>query len=322
MKSSDKKIAAVVVTYNRLQLLKECIESLRNQSRRPNLIIVINNSSNDGTADWLYAQHDLLVVTQDNAGNAGGQYTGINLACDKGYEWVWCMDDDAEPYPDALEKLLEHMNISLRVSALAGQVIGPQGNILIRHRGNFHFARISKFYLQTPIAYEEYQTGDMISIDFASFVGILINTTVVKEIGLPKREFFIQHDDEEYCLRLGQVGGLFLVPHSKIIHKENMKPVHSIEKRFLWKKSNRIPIGLEWTQYFAKRNHVWLCRKYVSSIFVCYASIISSFLVYLRRILLYDDYKVRRIYMLVKAYEDGFRNIFDNNKPRMLNKIE
>ena len=40
-----QKIAAVVVTYNRLELLKKCIQSLRDQTRRLDEIIVVNNKS-------------------------------------------------------------------------------------------------------------------------------------------------------------------------------------------------------------------------------------------------------------------------------------
>ena len=70
------KIATVVVTYNRLELLKDCIESLRNQTRKIDEIFVINNSSTDGTEEWLSRQNDLTTITQPNTGGAGGFYTG------------------------------------------------------------------------------------------------------------------------------------------------------------------------------------------------------------------------------------------------------
>jgi len=53
------KIAAVVVTYNRLELLKQCIDSIKNQTRKPDEIIVVNNSSTDGTLEWLNPNKDL-----------------------------------------------------------------------------------------------------------------------------------------------------------------------------------------------------------------------------------------------------------------------
>lgn len=77
------KIAAVVVTFNRLELLKKCVESLRNQTHKLDEILIINNSSTDGTLDWLNQQNDLTVISQENSGSAGGQFTGIKTAYEK-----------------------------------------------------------------------------------------------------------------------------------------------------------------------------------------------------------------------------------------------
>ena len=55
------KIACVVLTYNRLSLLKRCIDSIRNQTYQEFDIYVIDNASTDGTAHWLSLQNDLTV---------------------------------------------------------------------------------------------------------------------------------------------------------------------------------------------------------------------------------------------------------------------
>ena len=54
-----QKVIAVVVTYNRLALLSECVTALRNQSRQLDSILVINNGSTDGTEEWLKSQKDI-----------------------------------------------------------------------------------------------------------------------------------------------------------------------------------------------------------------------------------------------------------------------
>lgn len=90
-------ICAVVVTYNRIKLLKECIDSLRKQTIILDGIIVVNNNSNDGTKEWLALQNDISAIHQENLGGAGGFYNGIKSAYNKGYNWIWCMDDDCLP---------------------------------------------------------------------------------------------------------------------------------------------------------------------------------------------------------------------------------
>ena len=69
-------VAAVVVTYNRLNDLKLCIDSLNQQTRPLDAIIVINNGSTDGTSGWLAEQNGLTVITQSNLGGAGGFLAG------------------------------------------------------------------------------------------------------------------------------------------------------------------------------------------------------------------------------------------------------
>ena len=71
-----EKAIAVVVTYNRLTLLKECITALRNQTHKPDAILVVNNGSTDDTGKWLLSQNDLLTITQGNTGSGGGFETG------------------------------------------------------------------------------------------------------------------------------------------------------------------------------------------------------------------------------------------------------
>ena len=46
-------VACIVVTFNRLPLLKKCLNSIRNQTNKDFDIIVVNNGSTDGTKEWL-----------------------------------------------------------------------------------------------------------------------------------------------------------------------------------------------------------------------------------------------------------------------------
>src|SRR5262245_55698771 len=103
--NSRASVAAIVVTFNRFALLQECIAALRGQTRKVDEIIVVDNSSTDGTGEWLAAQADLTVVRQENLGSSGGQYTGIKTGYHKGHDWFWCMDDDTIPDADALERM-------------------------------------------------------------------------------------------------------------------------------------------------------------------------------------------------------------------------
>src|ERR1051326_6571282 len=119
------KVAAVVVTRNRIAMLRECVHALRQQTCPVGEVIVVDNDSSDGTREWLNQQPDIRAIFQENAGGAGGFHVGIGTAISRGFEWVWCMDDDGYPSADCLQALLSIPQDTLRFRA---PVVLARGN--------------------------------------------------------------------------------------------------------------------------------------------------------------------------------------------------
>lgn len=212
------KIAAVVVTFNRLELLKQCIENLRNQTHKLDEIFIINNSSTDGTLDWLNEQTDLTVITQENSGSAGGQFTGIKTAYEKGYDWIWCLDDDCVAETKALENLLN---------------INPDSNIVLNSTvlsnesaidGKMAFAIYDK---NRDILYRNSNECEDLLIPSANFFnGTLISRHIIEQIGLPLKKMFIRGEEYEYLLRIETNGfKVFTVKDSKVYHPPAKKVI-------------------------------------------------------------------------------------------------
>ena len=102
------KVIAVVVTYNRIKLLKQCVEALQKQNY-PCDIMIVNNNSGDGTETWAIEiskqkENIKYLNTGANIGGAGGFNAGMRWAVELGYEFIWLMDDDCMPYEDSLEE--------------------------------------------------------------------------------------------------------------------------------------------------------------------------------------------------------------------------
>jgi GT2 family glycosyltransferase len=302
------QIAAVVVTFNRLALLQECIASLRNQTRQLDEIIVVNNSSTDGTLEWLNDQKDLTIITQPNSGSAGGFHVGIKTAYEKGYDWIWCMDDDAEPELNALEALTKFFNDNNKV--LACTVIDEQQIVQLNHRGYFNFRRIKKGDLQYPSELENYSNKESFKADFASFVGIMIHKSIVKDIGLPREDFFICHDDIEYCMRINKISKVLVVANSRIIHKEKIYNKIEIKKRLFWS-SQRPLLSSYGVQCLCYRNMFYLYRSYYQNMLGT-INVFYNYLVLLRRIILFDNEKYFRWRLLNKSLLQALTNRFDN----------
>ena len=104
-----RNVTAIVVTYNRLPLLKQCLAALRAQTVQGFTVLLVDNASTDGTADYIktLAMPGLVCRNPgENLGGAGGFAYGIRAAAELGCEAVWIMDDDTLPEPDALAALL------------------------------------------------------------------------------------------------------------------------------------------------------------------------------------------------------------------------
>ena len=102
-------ISVIIPTFNRRQTLDRAIDSILSQTYQPYEIIVVDDGSTDGTADWLSANYSSLqIIQQSNKGVSSARNTGINSA--RG-DWIALLDSDDEWLPDKLEiqvKLLQN----------------------------------------------------------------------------------------------------------------------------------------------------------------------------------------------------------------------
>ena len=317
--NNKETVCAVVVTYNRKELLIECLEALLKQNRPLDAIYLIDNASTDKTPELLLEKGYInelppnsddkpwekefkiknlidgnivkvhYVRMNENAGGAGGFYEGVKRAYEKGYDWLWLMDDDAEPKMDALEKLLSFIDEKqLNPVMVASKKVGLSGKIQYIHRGYFNLQRLKPVALSADKYQERYT-----EIGFASFVGPLFSRKVIEKIGFPNKDFFIWFDDVEYSIRANKYGKMYMVSDSVIVHKDGSEDV---EVKYL-------PIQQYWKNYYGIRNRIYILKEHFSVsnskiiIFVCLKAII--------KILFYEPQKIKRIKTTMQACRDG-----------------
>lgn len=192
------KVAAVVVTYNRLDMLQQCLEHLEGQTS-PCDILVVNNACTDGTDQWLriYRQSHGNVFTHriaENAGSAGGFNAGMRWAVEAGYEGIWVMDDDCLPKPDALEKLLE-------ADEILGGDYGWLSSIVLWTDGTE--CEIGRQELKKHLYNDCCHLGcGLAPAQQATFVSCFLRAQTIRDAGLPIAKFFILGDDTEYTRRI------------------------------------------------------------------------------------------------------------------------
>ncbi len=331
----EDTVCAVVVTFNRKNYLMTCLESLENQTRPPEAILVVDNASTDGTPQALRERGYLREIPPDaneiwetsgdisvgsgqkiklhyirlpeNTGGAGGFYHGVKRAYELGYHWIWLMDDDVWVDERALEFLCE--------KATTRGLLATTSLLLTRERKPFLYSRghiiETKLFptLQRPLLSSNYSETSL-SIDFSSFVGLMVNRKLISRVGFPNPEFFIYNDDVEYCIRINRLGKIVMVP-SSIIVDQNAKKEHGfLSKKILFFTLKRAPISSYWRTYYSLRNSLYIGKKYSKGKFFFYIRVILHIIKGLRSlvlILLIDDHKWDRLKIRFLPYWHGLR---------------
>ena len=212
------RIVAVVVTWNRRQLLEESLAALAAQSHPPAQVVVVDNASTDGTTTLLRESYTHLDVVHlaANTGGAGGFAAGIERALIHEPDLVWLLDDDTIPTPTAAAELVAawsaYRGPGGRPAVLASRVVWTDGR---DHPMNT--PRPKPGATRTEVAAA--RAVGAVPIRSASFVSIMCDADVVAERGLPLADYFLWNDDFEYSTRLlrGRVG--LHVPASVVEHR-------------------------------------------------------------------------------------------------------
>lgn len=211
-------VAAIVVTYNRKKLLKECIEKLIESGKNKNLeIYIIDNDSTDNTKEMIeeyFLNKIHYVNTGSNLGGAGGFNYGIRYVCENSNsDYIWIMDDDTIVNKDTLTNLLNKASFLKNNFSFLSSVALWTDNTLC----NMNIQNVSSKSIEEYKVIEE----GLLCINSASFVSCFVTTEAVKKVGLPIKDFFIYGDDFEYTKRLSTYKKGYLVSSSTVTHKMN-----------------------------------------------------------------------------------------------------
>ncbi|UPQ84530.1 dTDP-4-dehydrorhamnose reductase [Pseudomonas knackmussii] len=249
------QIYAVVLSYKRKDLLKRCLDGINAQSRRCDGIIVVDNASNDGTEEMLLASgipNLKVYILSHNTGASGGFSAGFRIAYQQGADFVWMMDDDVIPEPDALQKLVD-ADEALRAKAkphsfLISMAYTEEGLLT-------NVPRIDE--RPNTIDYENWPALldiGVIPVRPATFVSILVPRASLQRYGLPIASMFMWGDDTEFTLRISQDAPGYLVAASKVLHMRRVSGVIDILRET---DPNRVALHRHLV-----RNELFVARRY------------------------------------------------------------
>jgi rhamnopyranosyl-N-acetylglucosaminyl-diphospho-decaprenol beta-1,3/1,4-galactofuranosyltransferase len=208
---------AVIVTFNRKHTLSVCLRTILEAETVPEKILVVDNASTDGTADFISSHFPTKVSVlrlAQNRGGAGGFKAGIAEALRLGYEYIWTMDDDHEVEPDTLQHMQETL-ATTEYDVLGPVILAPTRD----GRLSWEMGPGGKGHTEHDSLANAYESRGLFDKIPDAFNAALYRRSVFERLGLPDDRLFIRGDEVEYGLRMekGGIRGAVLLG-ARVVH--------------------------------------------------------------------------------------------------------
>ena len=213
LNSSRDLVSIVIPAYNGLKYTKMCLDSIRRNTIHPYELIIVDNGSSDGTAEFLSGQQDVRLIKNP-------ENRGYPAACNQGIE--------ASTAPNLLllnndvivtEYWLSRMFQGFFADPKAG-LIGPRTN------DSAGYQQVSAPSFDSAAALDEFarkmkkiSMRQFREVNYLSGFAMLIGRKVIDEIGLLDERFGIgNYEDQDFCKRAEKAGFKILIANEVFIH--------------------------------------------------------------------------------------------------------
>lgn len=245
-----KKVAAVICNYNKREYVINCIQSVMESVFQDMDIVAVDNASADGSAEYIrerFGDRVKLFVNEENLGGSGGFNTGIRYALEKGYQYVWCLDNDVLVDENAIGELYAFMEEHPEVGMAGSKVYHMEAP---DHVQQFGIDIVWDEYCCEAKYYGRPEDGSMPEVVYADAVAacsVLVRADVIRKIGALPEENFLYWDDTEWGYRCNLAGyKVASLGSSKVLHSMGAKK----------ESENTFPL------YYAWRNWIRFFMKY------------------------------------------------------------
>lgn len=265
------RILVVIVTYNGMRWLQRCLDSVRSSSVKAD-VFVCDNGSDDGSADFIESHYPeaILVRNGNNTGFARANDLGMRYAIEKGYGFVYLLNQDAWVLPDTFDRLVDAFGTG-RWGIVSPMQMRPD--------------------LTTPDRrFRRHYHGTMESVDvvqpvrFVMAAHWMISADCIKQVGLFSPAFRHYGEDNNYCDRVRFHGfGIGVLPSAVAVHDRQERkrtkpqriylncqyskvrlsdPGSSFGFQSVWQPVRQCLMSIRWLSLLPFRNIRELCKEY------------------------------------------------------------
>ncbi len=223
------KVSIIVVNWNTRDLLKQCLESVIEQTQISHEIFVVDNASPDDSADMVLENFPTvhIIANRDNRGFAAANNQAMPLA--QG-DYILLLNPDTKVLDRAIDKMVAYLDDAAEVGAVTSKLLNGDGSLQKNVRNFYSFwttlleNRIipnlfpnSKFLAKRLVAFWDHQSRR--EIDWARGAVMLVRRSVIGQIGMLDEQFYIYGEEVDWCWRIKKAGWkIVYLPEAQIIH--------------------------------------------------------------------------------------------------------
>lgn len=217
------KIAVIIVTYNGMKWIEECFNNLL-KSSIPVTLIVVDNSSNDGTIDYIKKNYKEIILFQQkkNVGFGQANNIGISYSINEKADYIFLLNQDAFVEKDTIKNLVNTAFHNPQFGIISPIQLDYSGKLLENYFFKFMAKDLSRTFYSDFVLKNELK--EIYNVDFVQAASWLIPATTIKKIGGFDPIFFHYGEDDNYCqrvlfhdLKIGVVSNAY-IRHDSTIH--------------------------------------------------------------------------------------------------------
>lgn len=208
--ASAARVAAVVVTYDALPWIEQCLDSLRGVET-----VVVDNGSRDGTVDLVRERFgDVRLIEAENRGLGAGWNIGLRETSSR---YVLLLNADAWLLEGALDRLVDFADTRPRAAVLGPRLLNRDGTLQRSVRGFPSLWRLATeyFFLRKlaprSSALNAFYAGgfdhdEVRGVEVVMGACMLVRREAVDEVGFCDEDYFLFSEETDWCFRFRETG--------------------------------------------------------------------------------------------------------------------
>ncbi|HTV28535.1 MAG TPA: glycosyltransferase [Xanthobacteraceae bacterium] len=211
------RILGHLTTFNDAAVIDQALDAVRQQSRPLDAIVLVDNASTDGTLDRIFSNDVTVIRNSTNLGVSKAIGIGFARAMEQKFDWIWVLDPDSVPEPDALSNLLAFFETLAppereKVCFLGCRLANATGGEADHHPHLLTASGVDRLSIDAAVGHCQ--------CDCFIWSGSLFRVPAVARIGLPSANYFIDMGELEYGYRARVLGFFSYIVFSSVLHQD------------------------------------------------------------------------------------------------------